>query len=289
MIRVVNVQFLVNDDDIERIHQGLASILDKVAPLDQTGASKHPLILDYQIGKQTSAVASRTQQEVREGRYDRGDAFLGDDGSDLYMLVTVGDVEPVLQGPFATDTARCAAAVDYRQQKDHDDGLYRIDVAKGSRLRVEPITGVELDANRDPVVESILAKLAAGEEPIYRLLPTGTFLKYFTVYHEGDEVVVTLDMVNAIEREFKDQLVVVVRPTSEVIVTMTKATEYYPVEFWRNEVRKGTVSIGYQDWLQNQVSGLRLAVDLLGEMDESPSPERVEAINLTVRPPPQSS
>jgi hypothetical protein len=289
MSKIVNVQLLVDEDDITRIHNGLRAILDNVSLPDQSGASNHPLILDYRIGKQTGEVDTSIERDIRDGRYELGDAFLGDGCSDLYMLVTEGDAEPFLNGPFATDVARCAAAVDYRQNKNRDDGLYRIDVPKGSKLRIEQFTGLELDPARDPVVDFILAQLDAGAEPICRLLPTGKYSKYFTVYYAGDEVVVTLDMVKAIERELKDQLVVVVRPTAEIIVTTANAAAFYPKESWVIEVRDGFVVDGYQDWMRNQVNGLRLAVGLIGELDASRTPEPVEASNLAVRAPPQSN
>ena len=60
----------------------------------------------------------------------------------LHLLSIMGDVEPVLSGPFEDERDRVEAAQDYRRAHGDEDGLYRID-ATGD-VKVSTFAGNEL-------------------------------------------------------------------------------------------------------------------------------------------------
>lgn len=61
-----------------------------------------------------------------------------------YLLHIWGDVEPIVKGPYKTDTLRLRAAKRVRHaDPDLRDGLYRINIDK--TLTVEPFGGAELE------------------------------------------------------------------------------------------------------------------------------------------------
>jgi hypothetical protein len=50
----------------------------------------------------------------------------------LYLLTTIGDVEPELSGPFKTEASRLKTANDHRQNDpDKEDGLFKLDIKDG--------------------------------------------------------------------------------------------------------------------------------------------------------------
>ena len=60
----------------------------------------------------------------------------------LYLMVTVGDVEPEIKGPFATADERDAAAKAHRKQDpDKSDGMYMLDVDADGGLKAGAYAG----------------------------------------------------------------------------------------------------------------------------------------------------
>lgn len=66
---------------------------------------------------------------------------------DMYLLVMLVDVDPVLEGPFENDSARLEAARLYRKEQSDDDGLYRLTVPKGVTPIVDSFTGGEISGD----------------------------------------------------------------------------------------------------------------------------------------------
>ena len=62
-----------------------------------------------------------------------------------YLLIVRGDVEPELKGPFVTESARDAAALQHRAgDPDREDGLFPLDVSGGAEdmeIEVEAYSG----------------------------------------------------------------------------------------------------------------------------------------------------
>ena len=80
---------------------------------------------------------------TREGFLDTSRATRRDD-PELHMLSIMGDVEPVMSGPFEHEKERVEAARDYRRAHGPEDGLYRIDVDAAGKVKVDTFTGGEL-------------------------------------------------------------------------------------------------------------------------------------------------
>lgn len=50
--------------------------------------------------------------------------------TELYLFITVNDVEPVIRGPYTSEEARDRAARRY-QSKKIEDGLFRLNITDG--------------------------------------------------------------------------------------------------------------------------------------------------------------
>jgi hypothetical protein len=68
-----------------------------------------------------------------------------DDKPKLYLLTTVGDIEPKLSGPFETEESCLNAAISHRQNDpDKKDGLFKLDTINGEP-HVSSYCGGELE------------------------------------------------------------------------------------------------------------------------------------------------
>jgi hypothetical protein len=66
-----------------------------------------------------------------------------------YLLVVEGGTEPMTLGPFPSDKARLERAKELRAASD-EDGVFRVDVLAGEKLRVSPFMSSEVDPNIIP-------------------------------------------------------------------------------------------------------------------------------------------
>jgi hypothetical protein len=180
---------------------------------------------------------------------------------DYYLIAMQGDVDPSLLGPFDDDSQRLQAAREYRQNESDDDGLYRLDVPKGVVPVVDIFSGGELGVEADPVVTYILERLAVGDEVIERFLIAGAL--YFTVQYQGDDWVITAELLHEIETALSVPLVRVERVTVEVLIPRPKAAKEYSKEDWQSEVASGDTKLGYHDWVEHNVDSLPLASSVL--------------------------
>jgi len=72
------------------------------------------------------------------------------DGS-FYVLEIVGDLEPQLHGPYATEVERDQKAVELRREDPGKrNGLFRLDVSAKAAPDVGPYSGAELSDPRSP-------------------------------------------------------------------------------------------------------------------------------------------
>jgi hypothetical protein len=69
----------------------------------------------------------------------------------LFLVITVGDVEPELRGPFCNEAQRIAAARAHRAtDPEKRDGLFRLDVSpRGRGARVWSFAGWEADPDEE--------------------------------------------------------------------------------------------------------------------------------------------
>jgi hypothetical protein len=73
----------------------------------------------------------------------------------LYLVTTYGDVEPELQGPFASTDERDIAAGKFRNEDD-DNGVYQLDIEEDGTPTIYPYSGREMD--------EILSQLETGDD-----------------------------------------------------------------------------------------------------------------------------
>ena len=53
---------------------------------------------------------------------------------DLYLTIIIGDVDPVIYGPFDTELARDQTALKYRRRTGNlDDGIFMLDINRDTR------------------------------------------------------------------------------------------------------------------------------------------------------------
>ena len=80
---------------------------------------------------------SNKRRRVVRGESNRGASF--------YVLEIVGDLEPQLHGPYATEEARDQQAVQLRRgDPGKRNGLFRLNVSAKSAPDVGPYSGAEL-------------------------------------------------------------------------------------------------------------------------------------------------
>jgi len=58
-----------------------------------------------------------------------------------YVLEIIGDIEPVLHGPYKTTAMRDKIAKRLRYNREQESGLYPLDVTKGAKVTVDSYSG----------------------------------------------------------------------------------------------------------------------------------------------------
>lgn len=170
--------------------------------------------------------------------------------ADRYLLTMEGDVEPVLEGPFASDELRLARARERRAESD-DDGVYRLDVSAGAIVEVEAFTGAEIE--EDELSASILLDLVNGYGGIRRLKIDGG-LEHFTFQWGSDEVVVSPEWGAELARKVRSDLVIVDSMTSEIVLTRQAAMATLSIHDWYAQTKAKGIDLRYEDWAAQTVS-----------------------------------
>lgn len=76
-------------------------------------------------------------------------------GSRHYVIHTVGDTEPVLNGPYLSEHVRDGVAGVLRLDNEHD-GLYKLDINERGQIVIDSFTGGEMEQLVD---EAAMARL----------------------------------------------------------------------------------------------------------------------------------
>ena len=69
--------------------------------------------------------------------------------TDYYVLMIWGDVEPQLHGPFGTSELRDKKAHELYHKESSTHGYYRLEVPRGTPVKIETYSGAEMDACND--------------------------------------------------------------------------------------------------------------------------------------------
>lgn len=74
-----------------------------------------------------------------------------------YLLSVWADVEPTLEGPFASDETRLTRAREIRTKNlNEEGGLFKVDMDSPFKPAIETFAGVDLDENSDDVQEDVV-------------------------------------------------------------------------------------------------------------------------------------
>lgn len=245
MAKLVTIQLLVNEDDEAHIFDGVNAVFEDM------GRSADALIIDHRFMPGIPDVSAEINEAIASNTYQEGTAF-GPTGTeqDLYLLVMEGDVSPDLQGPFQTDEQRTACAIQYRKDYSDDDGLYRLDVPRGTPITVGTFDGMELVENQ--LAKDLYYKLKRGETPIERLA-TG---KYFEYELEGEQVLIDEETVDAIEEIAEESLVIQKLGVNDYMILESNARARVSKDEWQEHVGNGSTESSFYDWRENRLSEL---------------------------------
>ena len=245
MAKLVTIQLLVNEDDEADIFDGVNAVFEDM------GRSADDLIIDHRYLPGILDVSAEINEAIAFNTYKEGEAF-GPTGieQDLYLLVMEGDVSPTLQGPFQTDEQRTGCAIQYRKDYSDDDGLYRLDVPRGTPIEVGSFGGMELVENQ--LAKDLFYKLKRGETPIERLATS----RYFEYELEGEQVLIDPETVDAIEAVAFESLVIKKLGVNEYMILESNARARISKDEWQEHVGNGTTESGFYDWRENRLSEL---------------------------------
>ncbi len=168
-LNMPNVSILVDRGEAETLRAALNAVLQEQAEAREAQAARErdlmldPTIRDIDVLRAAQAIATEQEchrvvqqlahmvtlycaddEQLEDGRQllsELRDLPRSPDRK-LHLLSIMGDVEPVLSGPFKDEKDRVEAAQDYRRAHGDEDGLYRID-ATGD-VTVDTFTGNEL-------------------------------------------------------------------------------------------------------------------------------------------------
>lgn len=258
MAKLATIQLLVNDNDEENIAESLALLIEDLTAPDRRQSNSPAFIIDHRMLPGVQRVSGEVDEAVRTGTYLLGSAF-GSTGfeQDHYLLIMEGDVDPMLCGPFDSDADRIAKAISYREMNSDEDGLYRLDVPKGTPVDLHCFLGMELVSN--PMAEDLWRRLRLGEKPIMKRPGQAGFS------HSLGEVPVeiTVEDVLAIETLSGEALVVVNIDQVDYIVLKGNLRALVSKEEWLDAVSNGTTESGFHDWREDRFSQLPNATEVL--------------------------
>jgi uncharacterized protein YacL (UPF0231 family) len=258
MAKIVNVQLLVNSDDQAQIADGLNNALREVVHPMGSGGAEGSFILDYHFPDQLNlaSVTAEIEQSIKALDYVESSAFAATSAKDHYLLQIAGDVDPIIHGPFANADELLEAARAVYAARD-EDGLHRLAVPKGAEIEVEAFTDYELQQNTPAAL--VCEAFCRGETPIERIT-TG---KHFTVLIEGEEVVINLELLDAIEAHMGEDLVVIQEEINEVMVPLSRARQHIDKQRWLDAVAAGETENSLGDYQYELTADLPRAREVL--------------------------
>lgn len=252
MAHIVVVQFLVEhvegEDATQTINRKLRST---VAPIG-SGEDEGSPVLDYKIVGAVPA-DEETTQAIANHTYQVSDVFSDGKDADHYLVVIEGDVSSVVNGPYESDPERVQAAQAYRIEHGNDDGLYRLDVPKGTPVALGEFAGAEVEGGEeDELTNFVVSEILEGRCPIERINVPGS--KYFTVLIAGDELVVDKDLLAALEERFSNELVEFSNGVSDFILPSGRVEGSMQIQ-WTENIAAGHTKLSLEQWKQKHLKG----------------------------------
>lgn len=143
----VVVQFLLmNSVDGQNPLEALTKRLDSIVSVAGNGKCPGSPVMGFKLVGNAD-VDEETASALADQSFKHRYVFDGEKDSAHYLMVMEGDVSPTLHGPYETEAKRLIAAQTYRVDEGDDDGLYRLNVPKGTNLYVGEFSGAEVNGD----------------------------------------------------------------------------------------------------------------------------------------------
>lgn len=252
MAHIVVVQFLVEHVEgevaTETINRKLRSVVSPIGSGEDEGSP----LLDYKIVGAVPA-DEKTMLAIANKSYQEWEVFDGGKDIDHYLVVMEGDVSPVVSGRYESDPKRVQAAQAYRIKNGTDDGLYRLDVPKGTPVTLGAFAGAEVDGGEeDELTNFVVSEILEGRCPIERINVPGS--KHFTVLIAGDELVVDKVLLAALEERFSNEFVEFSNGVSDFLLPSGEVESAMQTQ-WTENTAAGHTKLSFEQWKKKYLKG----------------------------------
>lgn len=252
MAHIVVVQFLIEHVEGEEATETLNRKLHTIVSPIGSGTDEGSPVLDYKIVGAVPA-DEQTTLAIADKSYQEWDVFNNGKDTDHYLVVMEGDLSPVVNERYESDPKRVQAAQAYRIKYGNDDGLYRLDVPKGTPVTLGEFAGAEVDGGeQDEFTNFVIGEILDGRCPIERINVPGS--KYFTVFIAGDEVVVNKDLLAALKESFSDELVEFSNGMSDFILPSEEVESAMRLQ-WTESTAAGHTNLSLEQWKKKHLKG----------------------------------
>ena len=252
MAKIVNIQLLVNANNEAQIVDGLNDALRSIVHPMGSGYAQDSFILDYNLSASLPAT-TEVEQDIANGSYEECAAFqeVGNNKAAVehFLLHIEEDVEPKLIGPFENEAALLAKAIEVNRHSP-DDGLFRVTADRAGKIEVDSFTGDDLIGH--PAAVEICAAFFRGETPLERMATS----RHFSCAHEGDEVLVDVNLIDALEKYTGEDLVIDHGEVNEIMIPAMTARARVRKEQWEQSVADGSTELGFTEWREMIVQDL---------------------------------
>ncbi len=217
-----------------------------------TGDVAGMVLTDEKLGDflRTKMAEYAVHEVVRSKKIDpeEADIYAGSDPEtqdvDRYLLVLHGDVEPELIGPMADEKSRRIEAARFHKQTP-EDGAYRINVTKGASLSIEAFSGYEL-MSEDQLMIDLAHQMALRPGCIEKI--NADDLGYFVAQCQGEDLIVTKDMICELEGILEEELYVMPGKATDRIMGEGALCRRQTREMWLAAVKDKLTSDGFEQW-----------------------------------------
>jgi hypothetical protein len=169
---------------------------------------------------------------------------------DHYLLTIKDGATPELIGPYKNDDDRLDAACQHWFSADEADGIFRIDVPRGSEPRVSVFAGGELE-EFDPFIDHVISMFNSGRFPIQSRVDGG---KDFTVQYDGRDVLFSKFDLAKVSSRMRQDLFVQTNGEQRFLISEKSAPAFFTQSLWESA---GADSASYTEWLTQQVKRIR--------------------------------
>ncbi len=248
----VVVQFLIDatngQDTVDVLKQKLNTI---VAPVGKGSCVGSPIVGFNVVGNVDAD--QDTASSLFDQSYKPPHVFNGESDTDHYLVVMEGDISPELYGPYKSDALRVIAAQTYRVDNGDEDGVYRLNIPKGTPVNIGVFAGAEVQCGVfDEFTNSVISAMLNNEPPIQRIHVPGA--KYFTVFFAGDEILVDDDLLSTVSECFDSPLVEFTNGACDYLMpeSLVRLAMHHQ---WSELSKAGHIQMAFENWFEKNLKG----------------------------------